>query len=230
MKIVKVNNYEELSAVAADLIAKQIKAKPASVIGLATGSTPIGTYKNLVEMHKRGDLNFIKVKTFNLDEYCGLARDDAQSYYYFMMDNLFKHINIPKVNIHFPAEKDSDWYDKEIAQAGGIDLQLLGIGSNGHIGFNEPEDVFHKFTRVVDLAPSTIKANARFFKKMEDVPKTAISMGIGTIMAAKKIVLIAGADKAELVKELTKPVISPQLPASILHFHPDATIITVTSR
>lgn len=221
MKIIKVKSYEEMSALAAKLIAEQIKEKPNSVLGLATGSTPIGTYERLV------GLDFSRVKTFNLDEYCGLKRGHSQSYYYFMMENLFSHINIKKNNINFPTEKNPEKYDDKITRAGGIDLQLLGVGSNGHIGFNEPDDVFHNLTRIVKLADSTVKDNARFFDNIKDVPKTAISMGIGTIMATRKIVLVADKNKAHIIKELEKPVVSPQLPCSILHYHPDCTIICV---
>jgi len=225
MKILKVKDYEQLSEIAADLIAKQIKEKPTSVLGLATGSSPVGTYQKLAAMK----LDFSNVLTFNLDEYCGLSNDNPQSYYFFMMENLFKHINIPKGNTHFPSENNCDKYDDQIARAGRVDLQLLGIGSNGHIGFNEPDQVFHNKTRVVELAQSTIEANARFFEKPGDVPKTAISMGIGTIMAAKKIILVADADKFDIIQKMMNPVVSPQLPASILHYHPDCTIIYVTT-
>jgi len=223
MKIIKVKSYEEMSDLTAEMILKQIKEKPNSVLGLATGSTPIGAYEGLIK--KKAD--FSRVATFNLDEYCGLERTHPQSYYYFMINKLFKHVNIARENIHFPSYEKCEDYEKEIALAGGIDLQLLGVGGNGHIGFNEPDEVFHNKTRVVQLAPSTIKANARFFGNPDEVPKTAVSMGIGTIMAARKIVLVAGADKAHIIKELEKPVVSPQLPCSILHYHPDCTIICV---
>jgi glucosamine-6-phosphate deaminase len=223
MKVIKVKSYEELSALAAKMIAEQVKSKPDSVIGLATGSTPIGTYKKLIE----ANLDFSKIKTFNLDEYCGLSKEHDQSYYYFMMDNLFKHINIKHENLNFPSEANCNEYDDMIEKSGGIDLQLLGVGSNGHIGFNEPDEVFHNLTRVVALAESTIKDNARFFDNINDVPKTAISMGIGTIMAARKIVLVADSNKAGIMKQLEEPVVSPQIPASILKYHPDCTIIFV---
>lgn len=233
MKIVTVKNYDELSSKAASMIAEQIHTKPNSVLGFATGSSPIGTYKELAKMHNQGKLDFAGVTTFNLDEYCGLHKKHPQSYYYFMMENLFNHINVAHENINLPSgtakdfAKECERYEKKIAAAGGIDLQLLGVGSNGHIGFNEPADVFYNKTMQVKLADSTINANARFFENKEDVPKTAISMGIGTIMAAKKIVLVAGADKFHLVKELEKPIVSPQNPVSILHYHPDCTIICV---
>ena len=221
MQIIKVKTYEELSDRAAAIIARQIKEKPDCVLGLATGSTPIGTYKRLV------NADFSCVKTFNLDEYCGLSPNDPQSYQYFMRENLFNHVNIDMKNTNFPSEKNFAKYDDQIKHAGGIDLQLLGIGSNGHIGFNEPDVVFHNKTRVVELAESTIQANKRFFENADQVPKTAISMGIGTIMSARKVLLIAAADKTNIIKELQADIVTPKLPASILHYHPDCTIIHV---
>ncbi|KAI4454072.1 glucosamine-6-phosphate isomerase [Holotrichia oblita] len=213
------------------MIAKQINEKPASVLGLATGSTPLGTYGKLVEMNKAGAVDFSHVVSFNLDEYCGLSRDNPQSYHYFMMKNLFSHINIDKRNINIPNgaaknfDKECKRYEKLIADAGGIDLQLLGIGRNGHIGFNEPDTVFHNKTRKVELTADTIDANKRFFEREADVPRQALTMGIGTIMAARKIMLLAGPDKREIIDKLKTEVVSPQLPASILHYHPDCTII-----
>lgn len=233
MQIIKVKNYDEMSKKAAELIAKQVKKKPASVLGFATGSSPVGTYKQLIEMYKKNNLDMSKVTTFNLDEYCGLAATHPQSYYLFMMEQLFNHVNIPKGNINLPNGKAADFtkecadYDAKIVKAGGIDLQLLGVGMNGHIGFNEPDKVFHNNTIQVKLTEDTIEVNAKKFFDGDttEVPKTAISMGIGTIMAAKKIILIAGADKAAVIKKLEKPVVSPKFPISILHYHPDATII-----
>ena len=225
MKIIKVKDYQELSSLAAEIIGKQIKSKPTSILGLATGSTPVGTYKKLIEMK----VDFSKVKTFNLDEYCGLEGTHPQSYVHFMKENLFNHVNIKSGNFNFPSGKNCNKYDAMITKAGGIDLQLLGIGSNGHIGFNEPDTVFHNLTRVVKLAKSTIKDNARFFDNIKDVPKTAVSMGIGTIMAARKIILVADSNKAAIMKQLENQVVSPQLPASILHFHPDCTVIFVAT-
>ena len=228
MQIVTVKSYSELSNLAAKLIAQQIKSKPNSVIGLATGSSPVGTYEKLIEIHKKDGLDFSQVTTFNLDEYCDLDRKHPQSYYTFMKEKLFSHINIASKNINFPDE-DFDKYEDEIKNCGGIDLQLLGVGNNGHIGFNEPADVFQNKTHRVHLAESTIQANARFFNSADEVPKTAITMGIGTIMAAKKIILVAGAEKAEVINKLKKETVSPQFPVSILHYHPDCTIIYSSS-
>lgn len=183
MNIITVKDYDTMSKMAAGIIAAQINTKPDTVLGLATGSSPLGTYRNLIEMNQNGLVDFSKVVTFNLDEYCGLSRENPQSYYYFMMENLFKHVNIPKENIHIPngLAKDTDEecknYELQIKKANGVDLQLLGIGFNGHIGFNEPDDVFHNFTRRVKLTQSTIEANKRFFESADDVPRYAISMG-----------------------------------------------------
>jgi len=228
MQIVTVKSYDEMSNLASKMIAEQIKSKPDSVLGLATGSSPVGTYEKLIKRHKRDGLDFSCVTTFNLDEYCDLSRKHPQSYYTFMMENLFSHINIPSKNINFPDD-NFEKYEKKIKNSGGIDLQLLGVGHNGHIGFNEPDDVFHNKTHKIQLAESTIRANARFFNSMDDVPKTAITMGIGTIMAAKKIILVAGADKASVINELKKETVSPQFPVSILHYHPNCTIIHASS-
>jgi len=225
MKIIKVKDYEELSSIAAELIAKQVKEKPNSVLGLATGSTPIGTYKKLIE----AGADFFDVTTFNLDEYCGLSQDHPQSYYHFMKENLFNHVNIKHGSYHFPDEKEVEEYEIKIKHAGGIDLQLLGVGSNGHIGFNEPDKVFHSKTRVVVLADSTIQDNARFFARVDDVPIKAVTMGIKTIMRARKIILVAGSEKEDVIKELENPVVDPQFPVSILHLHPDCTVIYVTA-
>ena len=232
MEIVKVKNYDEMSIAAAKILAKQIREKPDSVLGFATGGTPVGTYKELVTMHERDGLDFSSVTTFNLDEYYGLNREHDQSYYYFMKEKLFGRVNMSAEKIHIPdgmakdVARECEDYEKRIADAGGIDLQLLGVGGNGHIGFNEPDDVFHNKTRLVDLTESTIEANARFFNARAEVPTTAISMGIGTIMGARKIVLIAGADKAGTMKQfLENPFVSPRLPVSILHYHPDCTVI-----
>lgn len=231
MNIITVKNTDDMSAKAADLVCKQIKEKPASVLGLATGSSPVGMYRKLVEMNKAGALDFSNVVSFNLDEYCGLSHDHPQGYYHFMMQNLFSHINIDKKNVHVPNgvaknfEKECKRYEKMIADAGGIDLQILGIGRNGHIGFNEPSTVFHNKTHQVKLTPDTIDANKRFFERESDVPREALSMGIGTIMATRKIILLAGPEKKKIIDELKADVVSPWLPASILHYHPDCTII-----
>lgn len=221
-----------MSRKAANIISAQIITKPNCVLGLATGSTPVGTYKQLVEWYNKGDLDFSEVSTVNLDEYKGLDHDNDQSYYYFMMNNLFKHVNIDLSRTHVPdgtepnPEKACADYEKIVKSYGGIDLQLLGLGHNGHIGFNEPSDNFAKVTHCVDLTESTIKANARFFEKIEDVPTQAYTMGIGTIFKAKRILLIAsGKDKAEIVKKAFCGPIDPQVPASILQLHPDVTVV-----
>ena len=232
MKIYCGKDYKEMSRIAANIISAQIILKPDCVLGLATGSTPVGTYENLVEWYKQGDLDFSQVTSVNLDEYKGLSGNNDQSYRYFMNKNLFDHVNIDKSRTFVPnglepdSEKASREYDEIIESVGGVDLQLLGIGHNGHIGSNEPADEFCKGTHCVDLTASTIEANKRFFEKEEDVPRQAYTMGIGTIMKAKKILLVAsGADKAEIIaKSLTGPV-TPQVPASILQFHNDVTVV-----
>lgn len=232
MRICKAKDYEDLSRKAASIIAAQVIAKPDCVLGLATGSTPIGAYKNLVEWYKNGDLDFSEVTTVNLDEYKGLPRENDQSYYYFMNDNLFNHVNINKERTFLPdgTELDSDMackkYEEIVRSVGGADLQLLGMGHNGHIGFNEPSDSFEKDTHCVDLAESTIQANKRFFASEADVPRQAYTMGIGTIMSAKKIlIVISGEEKAETVKKAFFGPITPQVPASILQLHPDVTVV-----
>ncbi len=232
MKIIKAKDYNDMSKKAAGIFFSQITLKQDSVIGLATGSTPIGTYKKLIEMYNANDLDFSEVKTVNLDEYVGLSGESDQSYRYFMNSNLFNHINIDKANTHVPnglasdKELESENYEKLIKSLGGIDMQLLGIGTNGHIGFNEPNDCFDKYTHEVNLTESTIKANTRFFASEADVPKTAISMGIKTIMGAKKIVLIAnGSAKADIIYDSCFGPITPNVPASALQLHPDVTVI-----
>ena len=232
MLLIEAKDYNDMSRKAANIISAQIITKPNCVLGLATGSTPVGTYKQLVEWYNKGDLDFSEVSTVNLDEYKGLDHDNDQSYYYFMMNNLFKHVNIDLSRTHVPdgTEPDSEKacadYEEIVRSYGGIDLQLLGLGHNGHIGFNEPSDNFAKVTHCVDLTESTIKANARFFEKIEDVPTQAYTMGIGTIFKAKRILLIAsGKDKAEIVKKAFCGPIDPQVPASILQLHPDVTVV-----
>lgn len=232
MKIIKTKNYEDMSRKAANIISAQVILNPESVLGLATGSTPIGTYKNLIEWYKKGDLDFSNIHTVNLDEYKGLTKDNDQSYYYFMNENLFKHINIDTANTNIPdgteedAQKECKRYSDVIKSMGAIDLQLLGLGNNGHIGFNEPCDHFEQLTHCVTLTQSTIDANARFFEKIEDVPRYAYTMGIGQIMSAKKIlVVVNGKGKAEILKKVVEGPVTPSVPASILQFHPDVTIV-----
>jgi len=232
MKFITVDSYEKLSRQAANVISAQIVAKPNCVLGLATGSSPIGTYKELIRRYNNGDLDFSEVTSINLDEYVGLDGTNEQSYRYFMNDNLFKHVNIDINNTFVPngCTKDTDAecaaYDKRIKAYGGIDLQLLGIGLDGHIGFNEPDEVFIKETHVIDLDESTIKANARFFENEDAVPKKAITMGMLSIMQAKKVLLIAnGKAKKEILEKAFFGPITPLIPASILQLHPDLTVI-----
>lgn len=228
MRIIAVKDYEELSRAAASLIAAQVLSKPDSVLGLATGSSPVGAYQKLIQWHRAGALDFSDCSTVNLDEYVGLTKDDPQSYARFMRENLFDHINIPAERRNIPDGTNSDAaaecarYDKVIGSLGGIDLQLLGIGRNGHIGFNEPGDVFIRDTNCVQLTSSTIEANKRFFDREEDVPHRAYTMGVGAIMQAKRVLLIAsGKDKAEAIKAAVQGPITPRVPASILQLHRD---------
>lgn len=232
MKIIKARDYDEMSKIAANIIAAQITLKPNSVLGLATGSSPIGIYKELIKKYEDGEIDFSDITTVNLDEYKGMPRTNEQSYYYFMNDNLFNHVNIDKARTHVPngmaedAELECKEYEKLVKSVGGVDLQLLGLGRNGHIGFNEPAEEFAKETHCVDLTESTIEANKRFFASADDVPRQAFSMGIGTIMAAKKIVVVvSGADKAEAVKKAFTGPVTPNVPGSILQFHGDVTVV-----
>lgn len=232
MKFIKVKSYEELSKKAAGIIAAQIISNEKSVLGLATGSSPLGTYAKLAEYSKNGDIDFTNVKTVNLDEYVGLDATNDQSYRYFMNKNFFENINIDIKNTNVPngcaedLQKECERYDALIESLGGIDLQLLGIGVDGHIGFNEPCEEFVKGTNVVTLDPSTIEANARFFESSNDVPRKAITMGMEAIMNAKKVLLIAnGAAKKEIVEKAFFGPITPFVPASILQLHPDLTVI-----
>lgn len=232
MKIIRAKDYSDMSRKAANIISAQVIMKPNCVLGLATGSTPIGTYAQLVEWYQKGDLDFSEVTTVNLDEYKGLTRENDQSYYYFMNDNLFSKVNIKLERTFLPdgMEPDSDKacadYNRIIASVGGVDLQLLGLGHNGHIGFNEPGMAFEAETHCVNLTESTMKANQRFFASMDDVPRQAYTMGIKTIMQAKKIlVVVSGADKAEIVKEAFFGPITPKVQASVLQLHNDVTIV-----
>ena len=232
MQIYRAKDYEDMSKKAANIIASQVVLKPDCVLGLATGSTPIGAYKNLVEKYEQGELDFSQVTTVNLDEYKGLPRENDQSYYYFMHDNLFDHVNVKPENTHLPdgtkenADEECARYEELIRSLGGQDLQLLGLGHNGHIGFNEPDAIFEKETHCVDLRESTIEANKRFFDSADDVPKQAYTMGIGTIMQAKKIlVVVSGEDKADTVAKAFFGPVTPEVPASILQFHKDVILV-----
>ncbi|HHT50280.1 MAG TPA: glucosamine-6-phosphate deaminase [Eubacteriaceae bacterium] len=232
MELIITNNYEEMSKRAAAMVFSQVILNRHSVLGLPTGSTPLGLYKYLIEAHKKGYMDFSNIKTFNLDEYYRLDRNDPQSYYYFMMENLINHINIDTKNVDIPncmlkdIEKECEDYEERIKAAGGIDLQIIGIGNNGHIGFNEPGPVFSKKTHLVNLSQSTIEANARFFKSIEDVPTKAVTMGIQTIMQSKRLLLIAsGLGKADAIYKTIKGEIDPMVPASIIQLHRNATVI-----
>ncbi len=232
MRIIKAEDYADMSRKAASLIYAQVISKQNCVLGLATGSTPIGTYEQLIKWYEKGDLDFSQVTSINLDEYKGLSGDNDQSYRYFMNKNLFTHINILPENTFVPdgleadSQKACDDYNNIIKEKGGVDLQLLGLGHNGHIGFNEPAEIFEKETHCVDLTQSTIDANARFFASMDDVPKQAYTMGIQTIMQAKKVVVVvSGKDKAEIVKRAFFGPITPLVPASVLQLHNDLIIV-----
>ncbi|MBQ9625540.1 MAG: glucosamine-6-phosphate deaminase, partial [Clostridia bacterium] len=213
-------DYDEMSRAAASVFAAQIITKPNSVLGFATGSTPEGTYKELVKMYKDGIISFKDITSFNLDEYVGISRENDQSYYYFMHHHLFDHVDINESNVNIPntssdLEKECMDYERRIKEAGGIDLQIVGIGNNGHIGFNEPCDNFVENTNIVSLQQRTIEANARFFESINDVPTKAVTMGIGTIMRAKKVVLVAsGQGKADIIRDVVKGKVTPQVPAS----------------
>ena len=232
LRIYVKDDYTKMSKYAAYLLASQIRLRPQSVIGLATGGTPEGMYKELVRMYQEEDLDFSEITKFNLDEYYPISRDNTQSYYYYMMEHLFNHVNVKADRIHIPngmgknVEENCKNYEKMIRDAGGVDLQILGIGSNGHIGFNEPDNKFEVYTHLVHLDEETIKANSRYFDSIDEVPRNAISMGIKTIMLAKKIVLLAsGKNKAKIIKETITGGITPDVPASILQLHPDVTFI-----
>ncbi|AIF52860.1 Glucosamine-6-phosphate deaminase [Pelosinus sp. UFO1] len=236
VRIVIAKDYEDMSARAARIVAGQIYLKPNSVLGMATGSTPLMLYKELIRVHQEVGLDFTEITTFNLDEYLGLPKEDEQSYNYYMFHHFFNQINIKKENIYIPdgmtkdIELECKSYDREIQKKGGIDLQVLGIGNNGHIGFNEPDIKFEATTHKVKLDEETIQANSRFFPTMEEVPRFAISMGIKTIMHAKKILLLAsGENKAEVIHQALFNGITPEIPASILQLHQDVTVIVEES-
>ncbi len=232
MRFYVTEDYAQMSRRAASIIAAQVVSKPNCVLGLATGSSPVGAYQNLVQWNKDGILSFAEVRSVNLDEYIGLSPEHEQSYRYFMQDNLFNHIDIKPENTNVPnglaadPEQAAVDYEKVIASMNGVDLQLLGMGHNGHIAFNEPCDEFIMDTHIVELTESTIKANARFFASMDEVPRKAMTMGIRSIMKAKKIlVVVAGADKAEAVYKSFAGPVTPQVPASILQLHADVTVV-----
>lgn len=232
MKIYAAKDYNDLSRKAANIISAQVILKPNAVLGLATGSTPVGAYKQMIEWHQKGDLDFSRIRSVNLDEYKGLSGDHDQSYRYFMNHNLFDHVNIDKANTNVPnglaedPEAECRRYDQVIRDMGGIDLQLLGIGGNGHIGFNEPCDVFEKGTHVVTLTEETRKSNARFFSSLDEVPTHALTMGIQGIMSAKKILLLAsGEAKAKAVYDSCFGPVVPGVPASVLQLHTDVIVI-----
>lgn len=232
MIIYKAKNYQDMSRKAANILSAQIIMKPDCVLGLATGSSPVGAYQQLIEWYKKGDLDFCRVTSVNLDEYKGLGSDSDQSYRYFMNSNLFDHVNIDISHTFIPNGLELDTkkacceYNEVIAQVGGIDIQLLGLGNNGHIGFNEPGVAFERETHCVDLTESTIEANKRFFASEADVPRQAYTMGIKNIMQAKKILLIvSGKSKAQALKEALYGPITPLLPASVLQLHSDLTVV-----
>ena len=232
MKLIRAKDYADVSVKAAAIIASVVTLKPDCVLGLATGSSPVGTYQELIKKYEAGELDFSQVKTVNLDEYVGLSKDHDQSYAYFMRTNLFDHVNINQENCNIPNGMNPDpdaecaRYDAVIDSFGGADLQLLGLGPNGHIGFNEPGDIFVKGTNKIELTPSTIDANQRFFEKREDVPTHAYTMGIGSIMKAKRVLLVVnGENKAQAVKDCFFGPIKPQAPGSILQLHPDFTLV-----
>jgi glucosamine-6-phosphate deaminase len=232
MRIIVANTDEDMGKIAAEEVSKLVNQKPNCVLGLATGSTPIGMYKELINLYKENKVDFSKVKTINLDEYIGLSGDHEQSYRYFMNEHFFNHINIDKNNTFLPdgvaedMEEECKKYDERIREFGGIDLQILGIGQNGHIGFNEPSESLSIATHITGLTENTIEANSRFFASMEEVPRKAITMGLGGIMNARKVILLAsGEKKAEIIAKLVEGNISTKIPASILQVHNDVLVV-----
>ncbi len=232
MRIIHTTDYKDMSRKAANIISAQVILKPDCVLGLATGTTPLGTYDQLAEWNHKGDCDFSQVSTYNLDEYRGLSHDDPQSYHYFMLKNFFEKININLENTHVPNGANPDAaaacaeYDRMVDEAGYPDLQLLGIGRNGHIGFNEPDDVFSKGTHCVDLTQSTIEANSRLFEREEDVPRQAYTMGVQTIMRARMILVVAnGTNKAQAVRDMCFGPVTPACPASILQLHTNCVVV-----
>ncbi len=232
MKLIICKNYEDMSAAAADLVAEVMKADPACVLGLATGSTPVGMYRKLIEKNAAGEIDFSRVTTVNLDEYYPIEPTNDQSYRYFMNENLFDHVNIDKANTYVPDGTASDpvaaceAYEEIVARVGAADIQILGIGQNGHIGFNEPAAALEVKTHVTGLTESTIKANARFFTSEADVPTKALTMGIGTILGAKRIIILAnGAAKHDAIARMLEGKLDPMCPASMLNLHKDVIVI-----
>ena len=232
MKIIRTRDYEEMSKKAAEIIAAVVTLKPDAVLGLATGSSPVGLYKCLIKKYENGELDFSRITTANLDEYVGLSPDNEQSYRYFMNTNLFDHINIDKARTFVPdglekdAAKETDRYEKLVQSLGQVDIQLLGLGPDGHIGFNEPAPQFAGATQCIELDPSTIEANKRFFSSADEVPRYAYTMGVGTIMRAKKIlIVVSGKSKAEILNKVVNGPVDPMVPASILQFHQDVTLV-----
>ncbi len=231
MKIIIQENYEQMSKATAQEVADILNAKPNAVLGMATGSTPLGVYQELVRMHRNDGLDFSRVTTFNLDEYVGLTPDHEQSYHYFMHENFFKHVNVSAQNIYIPSGTTSNyrafcaWYEKRIEECGGVDVQILGIGSDGHIAFNEPTSSLSSRTRLKTLARPTIEDNARFFDKPEDVPIYAITMGVGTILESKHLLLLAnGKNKADAVAKLIEGPVTSMITASALQLHKSANV------
>lgn len=233
MNLIETETYQAMSRQAANLMSAQVILKPDSVLGLATGETPVGLYAQLAAWYRKGDLDFSRVRTVNLDEYCALPVGHPQSYRYFMDKHLFSKINIAPANTHVPngvaadPQAECTRYDELIASLGGIDMQLLGLGHNGHIGFNEPGGAFERTTHIVELSASTIEANARFFASADEVPRRAITMGMKSIMQAKKILLIvSGEDKRDILEQALYGPVTPAVPASILQLHADLTVVT----
>lgn len=232
MKIFQAADYPGMSRKAANIISAQVILYPKSVLGLATGSTPLGIYRQLIDWYQKGDIDFSETTTVNLDEYCGLPVDNPQSYHCYMNENFFKHVNVKPENIHLPnglaedIDRECVAYDRLIADLGGVDLQLLGIGKTGHIGFNEPDESFDKMTHRVFLKQQTIDDNSRFFKSRDEVPRSAVTMGIKSIMQAKKILLVAnGEKKSEILEKALFGPVTPSVPASILQLHPNVTVV-----
>ncbi len=232
MNIIKVKNYKELSMQAAGIVAAQISRKKNTVLGLPTGQTPLGMYQELLKRFRKGEIDFSQVITFNLDEYYGLSPEHPQSYNYYMWQTFFNNINIKKENVFIPdgvtkdVQKECRYYESLIEKKGGIDLQFLGIGDNGHIGFNEPAIALNSKTHLVNLSQATIEANSRFFNDIEDVPRKALTMGMGTIMKAKQIILLAsGMKKAPAIAKTINGKVNTEVPASLLQLHRDVTII-----